>query len=96
MQSNNSGLYLKGISGGYDAKYSSNHYYRYNINYAEVEMRDLWQYTLNLTSDEKTILIAHAWELLFTEYRYYFTPPQLRVSYCQNARASIRARLNIK
>lgn len=64
---------LKGLVGGYDAKYSSNHYYRYNINYAEVEMRDLWQYTLNLTSDEKTILIAHAWELLFTEYRYYFT-----------------------
>ncbi|MFT6896928.1 MAG: hypothetical protein ACJA13_001333 [Paraglaciecola sp.] len=64
---------LKGLVGGYDAKYSSNHYYRYNINYTEVEMRDLWQYTLNLNSQEKDLLVAHAWELLFTNYTYYFT-----------------------
>jgi hypothetical protein len=64
---------LKGLVGGYKAKYSSNHYYRYNINYAEVEMRDLWHYTLNLTEQEKALLVAHAWELLFTQYTYYFT-----------------------
>ena len=64
---------LKGLVGGYKAKYSSNHYYRYNINYAEVEMRDLWQYTLNLNEQEKALLVAHAWELLFSQYTYYFT-----------------------
>jgi hypothetical protein len=64
---------FKGLVGGYNAKYSSNHYYRYNINYAEVEMRDLWHYTLNLNVQEKALLVAHAWELLFTQYTYYFT-----------------------
>jgi hypothetical protein len=64
---------LKGLVGGYDATYSSNHYYRYNLNYTEVEMRDLWQYQLNLKADEKALLVAHAWEMLSTQYTYYFT-----------------------
>lgn len=64
---------LKGLVGGYKAKYSNNHFYRYNINYAEVEMRDLWHYTLNLNEQEKALLVAHAWELLLTQYTYYFT-----------------------
>ena len=64
---------IKGLFGGYRATYSSNHYYRYNINYRELEMRDLWQYTLNLSESEKALLIAHAWELLQSEYTYYFT-----------------------
>ena len=64
---------LKGLIGGYQAKYTSNHFYRYNINYSEVELRDLWQYELNLTPSKKDLLIAHAWELLSSGYTYYFT-----------------------
>lgn len=64
---------LRGLTGGYSAEYSSNHYYRYNLNYAEVEMRDLWDYRLNLTPDEALLVATHAWEMLFTEYTYYFT-----------------------
>lgn len=64
---------LKGLSGGYDARYTSNNFYRYNINYTEVEMRDLWEYRLNLTQEEAYFLAAHAWEMLFTDYTYYFT-----------------------
>ncbi|MFT6991556.1 MAG: hypothetical protein ACJASL_003543 [Paraglaciecola sp.] len=64
---------LKGLVGGYQAKYTSNHFYRYNINYSEVELRDLWQYELNLSSSKKDLLIAHAWELLSSGYTYYFT-----------------------
>jgi hypothetical protein len=64
---------LKGLVGGYQAKYTSNHFYRYNINYSEVELRDLWQYELNLSSNQKDLLIAHAWELLSSGYTYYFT-----------------------
>lgn len=64
---------LKGLVGGYGAEYSSNHYYRYNINYSEVEMRDLWDYKLNLNAQEAMLLATHAWELLFTDYTYYFT-----------------------
>ena len=64
---------LKGLIGGYQAKYTSNHFYRYNINYSEVELRDLWQYELNLSSIQKDLLVAHAWELLSSGYTYYFT-----------------------
>jgi len=64
---------LKGLIGGYQAKYTSNHFYRYNINYSEVELRDLWQYELNLSPSKKDLLIAHAWELLSSGYTYYFT-----------------------
>ncbi|MDM7861756.1 DUF4105 domain-containing protein [Alteromonas sp. ASW11-36] len=64
---------LRGLTGGYVAEYSSNHYYRYNLNYAEVEMRDLWDYRLNLSNSEALLVAAHAWEMLFTEYTYYFT-----------------------
>jgi hypothetical protein len=64
---------LKGLSGGYQAKYTSNHFYRYNINYSEVELRDMWQYELNLSPTKKDLLIAHAWELLSSGYTYYFT-----------------------
>jgi hypothetical protein len=64
---------LKGLIGGYQAKYTSNHFYRYNINYSEVELRDLWQYELNLSPAKKNLLIAHAWELLSSGYTYYFT-----------------------
>jgi hypothetical protein len=64
---------LKGLVGGYEAKYTSNHFYRYNINYSEVELRDLWQYQLNLSEWDKNLLIAHSWELLSSGYTYYFT-----------------------
>jgi hypothetical protein len=64
---------LKGLIGGYQAKYTSNHFYRYNLNYSEVELRDLWQYELNLSPSKKDLLIAHAWELLSSGYTYYFT-----------------------
>jgi hypothetical protein len=64
---------LKGLVGGYTAKYTSNHFYRYNINYSEVELRDLWQYKLNLSDWDKNLLIAHSWELLSSGYTYYFT-----------------------
>ncbi|MBF7074376.1 DUF4105 domain-containing protein [Glaciecola sp. MH2013] len=64
---------IKGLIGGYGAEYSSNFFYRYNINYSEVEMRDLWDYKLNLNAEESLLLATHAWELLFSDYTYYFT-----------------------
>lgn len=64
---------LKGLFGGYQAEYSSNYFFRHNVNYTEVEMRDLWKYTLQLNKYDKNLLAAHAWELMRSEYTYYFT-----------------------
>lgn len=64
---------LKGLFGGYQATYSASHFYRYNINYAEAELRDLWDYELNVSPEQAYLLTAHNWELMQTAYTYYFT-----------------------
>lgn len=64
---------VKGLFGGYEAEYSSNYFFRHNLNYTEVEMRDLWKYRLQLNEYQKHLLAAHAWELMRTKYTYYFT-----------------------
>jgi hypothetical protein len=64
---------LKGLTGGYDSKFSSNYFYRHNLNYREVELRDLWQYQLALSERDKMLVATHAFELMRTNYTYYFT-----------------------
>jgi|SaaInl5LU_22_DNA_1037371.scaffolds.fasta_scaffold18837_2 hypothetical protein len=64
---------LKGLFGGYTSRYTSNYFYRHNINYNEIELRDLWKYRLELDEYHKYLLAFHLWELLDTEYTYYFT-----------------------
>ncbi|WP_158307653.1 DUF4105 domain-containing protein [Brumicola nitratireducens] len=64
---------LKGLTGGYDAKFSSNYFYRHNLNYREVELRDLWQYQLELSKRDEILLATHAFEVMRTNYTYYFT-----------------------
>jgi hypothetical protein len=50
---------LKGLLGGYQATYSASHFYRYNLNYAEAELRDLWDYELNISFEQAYLLSAH-------------------------------------
>lgn len=64
---------LKGLFGGYAANYTSNYFYRHNLNYTELEFRDLWRYPLNLSKYQTKLLAFHAWELMRSEYIYYFT-----------------------
>ena len=64
---------VKGLFGGYSSRYTSNYFYRHNINYNEIELRDLWKYRLELDEYHKYLLAFHLWELLGTEYTYYFT-----------------------
>ena len=63
---------VKGLLGGYDGGFSHVNYYFHNHNYGENELRDLWEYELELSSDEVELVLAHAWELLGKPYTYYF------------------------
>ncbi|MDP7591692.1 MAG: DUF4105 domain-containing protein [Litorilituus sp.] len=63
---------LRGIFGGYDAGYSDQQFYRHQHNYGNVELRDLWEYKLALTSEDVNLLVAHIWELLGNKFEYYF------------------------
>ena len=63
---------LKGIFGGYESGFSDIKYYFHDHNYGENELRDMWEYPLNLSKDEVTFLVAHAWEVMGQKYTYYF------------------------
>ncbi len=64
---------LKGLFGGYFARFTDERFYNYNHVYGETELRDLWEYELNLDAQQRQRVIAHAWELLQgVDFTYYF------------------------
>ena len=63
---------VKGLLGGYDAGFSHTEYYFHNHSYGEIELRDLWEYELNLSSNDVRMILAHTWEVMGKEYTYYF------------------------
>lgn len=63
---------VKGLFGGYSAGFSHDKFYQHNHNYGENELRDLWEYELNLSATERFQIIAHSWELLHVRFQYYF------------------------
>ena len=72
-ENENPPLYIvKGLFGGYDATYTDQQFYRFNHNYVESDMRDIWQYEFNLSIKERQFLAAHTWELLGQKFTYYF------------------------
>lgn len=66
-------LYIvKGITGHYESTFSRQKFYYHLHNYSDNEKRDLWEYRLNLTKDDREFLIAHTWEMLNAKHNYYF------------------------
>ncbi|MBR9868200.1 MAG: DUF4105 domain-containing protein [Oceanospirillales bacterium] len=63
---------FKGIFGGYIGGFSDVNFYFQNNNYGENELRDLWEYRLDLTPESAKFIVAHSWEVLKKEYTYFF------------------------
>lgn len=63
---------VKGLTGGYDAGFSHIEYYFHTHNYGDVELRDLWEYELNLSREDARLIVAHTWEVMGQRYTYYF------------------------
>lgn len=63
---------VKGIFGGYDGGFSHINFYFHNHNYGENELRDMWEYQLDLPQEAVDMIVAHAWEVLGKRYTYYF------------------------
>lgn len=61
-----------GILGGYESAFSNTKFYRQNHDYAENELRDLWEYELSLSGEEVAQIVAHSWELMRARFTYYF------------------------
>lgn len=63
---------VRGVTGGYDGGFSHIQFYYHNHNYGDIELRDLWEYRLDLPQPAVDLIVAHAWELLGKRFTYYF------------------------
>lgn len=63
---------VKGLTGMYPGLFTTSPYYLRTQDYTHLENRDIWEYELNLTPQELDQLLAHAWELRYTRFNYYF------------------------
>lgn len=63
---------FKGLFGGYNATFTNRQFYYNNHAYGELELRDMWEYRLNLTREEVDDTVAQIWEYLGQFFPYYF------------------------
>lgn len=62
----------KGLFGGFRGTFKAMPYALKVREYQDHDARDLWEYELTLTSDEKTRFIEHLWELGQTSFDYFY------------------------
>ena len=62
----------RGILGGYEAGFSDKYFYAQDIVYSRTEFRDIWDYELNLSYSQQTLLVLHIWEIVGKKFNYYF------------------------
>jgi hypothetical protein len=53
----------KGLFGGYQGEYSLTPFYPRAHEYGNIENRDLWEYEIKLSEDQRVFLLEHAFEL---------------------------------
>lgn len=63
---------VRGLLGGYEAGFSDKYFYTHDLVYSRTEFRDIWDYRLELTDYERTLLILHVWEIVGKKFTYYF------------------------
>lgn len=72
-EDDNSILYAyKGLAGGYSGIFVTDHYYKKIQEYNRIEHRDIWEYRLDLTTDETERIVTHLWELQDINFEYYY------------------------
>ncbi len=63
---------IKGLTGFYPGRFSQTPYFLKVNTYTNVESRALWEYQLNLSSEEIAQMLGHVWEMGTTYFDYYF------------------------
>ncbi len=64
--------FYNGIFGGYSAVFERQQFFRHMSKYGEEDLRDVWEYELDLSQDELKLILAHTWELQSAQLTYYF------------------------
>ena len=73
QEQDNALLYsFKGLVGGYPGLFVVMPYFKKIQEYSFMENRDLWEYELNLDTQETERLLSHLWELKNINFDYYF------------------------
>jgi len=62
----------RGLFGGYRAGFSDRYFYTQDLVYSRTEFRDIWDYRLNLSDEQRTLLILHIWEIVGKKFDYFF------------------------
>lgn len=62
----------KGLTGGYEAGFSDQDFYRHDLTYSRTEFRDMWEYQLDLDPFQTRLLLYHLWEIADKKFKYYF------------------------
>lgn len=62
----------RGLAGGYPGEFSIVPYVKKIREYAHLENRDMWEYTLDLDSHELDWIVRHLWELRDVNFDYFF------------------------
>lgn len=62
----------RGLSGGYPGQFVVEPYFKKVQEYNRTENRDIWEYPLNLSTEETERLTTHLWELKDINFDYYF------------------------
>ena len=64
---------FRGLVGGYVGSFSDERFYNYNDFYGEKELRDLWEYPVLFSKEERNRVTYHTWELMQNVgFDYYF------------------------
>ncbi|RYE91808.1 MAG: DUF4105 domain-containing protein, partial [Myxococcales bacterium] len=63
---------VKGLAGLYPGIFRMLPYYYKVREYNDAESRDLWEYDLVLSDEERHMLVAHLWELGHTYFDYFY------------------------
>jgi hypothetical protein len=63
---------VKGLLGFFEGQFNHYAYYYKVRQYGDAESRDLWEYDLALTAEERALLVAHLWELGNTWFDYWY------------------------
>ena len=62
----------QGLFGGYKGRYSIEPYYKKLNEYSDLEQRDIWEYTLDLTQEEIDRMVRHIFEIRHFYADYFF------------------------
>lgn len=63
---------IRGLTGLYEAGFSDKYFYTQDLNYSNIEFRDMWEYELSLNEEQLNLLQFHFWEIIQKKFDYYF------------------------